>query len=118
MVSRRKHGCLYVTPHGRMDLYLKQASGARAETTLWSDQLDKFPTSWSPDDRFILYTAVSPSTESDVWALPVGNEHGRPDAVPRGTPANGSPFPVVQTRFSERSGQFSPRWSMGRISVG
>ena len=57
---------------------------------------------WSPDGRFVLYRynsiqASLPSTSStgwDIWALPLDGDR--------------KPFPVVQTNFEERDGQFSP----------
>ena len=44
------------------------------ESLLFTDRLDKFPTSWSPDGRFILFTARSPETDSDLWILPVNDD--------------------------------------------
>jgi Tol biopolymer transport system component len=60
---------------GHMDLYDKAVSGAtESETVLLFDSLHKFPTSWSPDGRFIMYTAVSPKTDADLWILPLTGE--------------------------------------------
>ena len=49
---------------------------------------------WSPDGRFLLYRSIDPKTGSDIWALPLDGDR--------------KPFPVVQTNFDERDGQFSP----------
>ena len=49
---------------------------------------------WSPDGGFILYRSPGVSTGFDLWVLPV---HG-----------DRKPFPVAQTNFEERDGQFSP----------
>jgi Tol biopolymer transport system component len=38
---------------------------------------------------------VDSKTGNDIWALPIGG-------------ADRKPFPVVQTKFNEHSGQFSP----------
>jgi eukaryotic-like serine/threonine-protein kinase len=52
------------------------------------------PTDWSRDGRFISYTAQEERFGGwDVWALP--NE------------GNAKPFPVAQTTFDERNGEFS-----------
>ncbi len=83
---------------GRFDLYQKVASGAGNEELLLESNLDKFPNSFSPDGRFLLYHAFDPKTRSDVWVLPL--EGGQ------------TPFPFLQTEFNELRGQFSPdgRW--------
>jgi len=44
---------------GRLDRYRKAANGAGLEELLLADQLDKTPTSWSPDRQFILYNVAS-----------------------------------------------------------
>ena len=83
---------------GRLDLYRKAASGAGVEEVLLADQLDKTPTSWSPDKRFILYNVASARTKADVWVLPLVGDR--------------KPFAFVETPFDEGWGQFSPdgRW--------
>lgn len=84
---------------GRLDLYRKAASGAGGDDLLASDhQVDKTPTSWSTDGRFILYSIASPVTGPDIWVLPLAGDR--------------KPFPFADTGFDERLGQFSPdgRW--------
>jgi dipeptidyl aminopeptidase/acylaminoacyl peptidase len=52
---------------------------------------------WSPDGRFVLYRMQpqgSNTSQWNLWAVPVERD--------------GKPFPVVQTDFDERDGQFSP----------
>jgi Tol biopolymer transport system component len=51
------------------------------------------PTDWSSDGRFLLYH-VGNSGQFDIWALPMTGDR--------------EPFPLVQTKFDERQGQFSP----------
>jgi Tol biopolymer transport system component len=81
-------------------LYQKPASGAAAQEKLFDDGANKFPTSWSADGRFILYTALDPGRPaSAVWILPTFGDR--------------KPFPLNDTSlFLEQSGQFSPdgRW--------
>ena len=83
---------------GHLDLYQKASSGAGAEEELLADGLDKYPTDWSPDGRFILYVVNAPKAGFDLWVLPLFG--GR------------KPFPFLQTQFDEGPGLFSPdgRW--------
>src|ERR1035438_74338 len=84
---------------GRYDLYRKASDGSGAEELLYSDGLDKDPTSWSPDGKFLLYSATGdPKTGIDIWVLPLA--------------AGAKPAPLVQTPFNESNAQFSPdgRW--------
>jgi hypothetical protein len=83
---------------GHFDLYQKSASGVGSEELLLESNLDKYPTSWSSDGRFLLYASLDPKTKLDLWILPLGGDQ--------------KPFPFSQTEFVERHGQFSPdgRW--------
>jgi Tol biopolymer transport system component len=86
---------------GHLDLYERAISDAiGSETLLLADGSDKFPTSWSPDGRYLLYTSRTATTASDLWILPITVE-GKP-----------KPSPFRQTPFSEANGMFSPdgRW--------
>ena len=83
---------------GHFDLYQKSSTGAATEEVLLEDNVDKYPTSWSPDGRLILYTTFGALTEGDVFILPVSGDR--------------KPTPFLKTRFNEDFGQFSPdgRW--------
>jgi Tol biopolymer transport system component len=84
---------------GRYDLYRKASDGSGAEEPVYSDGLDKDPTSWSADGKFLLYSATGdPRTGIDIWVLPLA--------------AGAKPYPLVQTPFNESNAQFSPdgRW--------
>ena len=80
------------------DLYEKSSSGAGSEQLLLESSLNKNPTDWSPDGRFILYLQQGPKTGYDLWVLPMSGER--------------KPFPFLNTSFDEREGHFSPdgRW--------
>ncbi len=82
------------------DLYQKPASLGGDESLLLKSEESKYPTDWSQDGRFIIYSPVDPKTKDDVWALPVT---GRADE---------KPFPVVKTEANETAGALSPdgRW--------
>jgi Tol biopolymer transport system component len=84
---------------GHLDLYVKAANGADSEQLLLADDLDKYPMSWSPDGRFLLYVSIGATTGQDLWVLPLTGEVRKP-------------FPFRNTRFSEGTGTFSPdgRW--------
>ncbi|PYU18189.1 MAG: hypothetical protein DMG32_26500 [Acidobacteria bacterium] len=65
---------------------------------LLEDNVNKYPASWSPDGRFILYVSTGTTTGNDLFVLPLSGDR--------------KPVPFLQTRFNEASGQFSPdgRW--------
>jgi serine/threonine protein kinase/Tol biopolymer transport system component len=79
---------------GHLDLYRKSVSGPGAEDVLLADQVDKTPTSWSPNRRFILYTISSQRSGYDIWVLPLTGDR--------------KPFPFAATTYAEQWGQFSP----------
>src|SRR5260370_6130941 len=66
---------------------------------------------WSSDGRFVLYRHLNSETAFDLWAIPLDGDR--------------QPFPIVQTEFDEREGQFSPdgKWiayasnQSGRVEV-
>jgi Tol biopolymer transport system component len=79
---------------GPFDLYRKASSGAGSEQLLLESNLDKIPTSFSPDGRFLLYNVTDPKTKGDVWVLPLDGSQ--------------KPFPLLQSDFNEVNAQFSP----------
>jgi serine/threonine protein kinase len=81
---------------GTYGLYQKSVIDPSAETLLLATaERNLFAEDWSPDGRFLLYR-VTDATGRDLWALPLVGGNDR------------KPFPVVQTEFDEREGQFSP----------
>lgn len=85
---------------GHFDLYQKNASGAGNEDVLLASDVDKVPTDWSADGRFIAYlTSGDPKTKIDSWILPMTS--GRADTS--------SQVPFLRTEFNEGTGAtFSP----------
>src|SRR5438132_916430 len=79
---------------GAWSLYQKSSSGAGSEEAILKLGERKWPSDWSLDGRFILYTQTSPDTQGDVWVLPLFGDR--------------QPIPFLQTKFSERNGVFSP----------
>jgi Tol biopolymer transport system component len=81
------------------DLYVKALTGAGSEDAVLRDSSEKIPMSWSVDGRFLLYAVNTGVPRShDLWVFPF---YGAT-----------KPFPILQTRFNELSGKFSPdgRW--------
>jgi Tol biopolymer transport system component len=76
-----------------LDLFQKGLAGGPPQLLL-STADAKQATDWSRDGRYLLYRAVNPSGDMDVWALPMFGDK--------------KPFPVVQTNFMDRDAQFSP----------
>ena len=84
---------------GANDLHQTAANGGGGDGVLLSDNLDKTPASWSPDGRFLLYTAFDRSQrDDDLWVMPLVG--------------GAKPFRFTQTPFRELPGRFSPdgRW--------
>ena len=82
---------------GVMQIWERAASGAGADTLLLASPRDLLtPQDWSRDGRSLLYLRVDPKSSADLWVLPMTNTGDR------------RPFPVVNTVFTEREGQFSP----------
>jgi Tol biopolymer transport system component/tRNA A-37 threonylcarbamoyl transferase component Bud32 len=83
---------------GHFDLYRKSANGSEAEEPLYIDSLEKYPTSISPDGKFLLYyTFGDPKTGSDLWILP----------DPLGPPGTAKPYSLLQSLSNETNAQFS-----------
>ena len=84
---------------GRFDLYRKTVDSVGAEELLYANDLDKRPTSWSADGKWLLYDAFDPNSNTrDLWALPLTAE--RPGTAPK-------PSLVLQTTLTGDA-QFSP----------
>jgi Tol biopolymer transport system component len=86
--------------NGRRDLYQRAADGSGNEELLDASPISKYPTSWSPDGRFLLFNTPTstPRTGNDVWVLPFAGDR--------------KPYPFLQSPFDERRAQFAPdgRW--------
>jgi serine/threonine protein kinase/Tol biopolymer transport system component len=79
------------------EIYRKSASTPGPEELVLSTTEVTHPMDWSPDGRFLLYRTQpqgSNTSQWNLWAAPVDG--------------SSKPFPVVQTNFDERDGQFSP----------
>jgi len=86
---------------GHWDLYRKSADGSGAEEVLYADDREKYPNSFSPDGKLLLFAAVG-TANSAYWALPL---------TPENSAATLKPVPFLPGS-SLRWGKFSPdgRW--------
>lgn len=75
-------------------LYQKLASGIGQEEQVLQSDITITPSSWSADDKFLLYIQSDPKTLEDIWVLPLDGDR--------------KPFPFLQTQFAESGAQFSP----------
>ncbi len=82
---------------GRHGLYVKAVSGAAPEVLL-VDSEGLNATDWSADGKYVLYNSLDPTTDWDLWVLPME--------------APGDAWPLLKTANNERQGTFSPdgRW--------
>jgi Tol biopolymer transport system component len=87
---------------GSFDLYQKDSSGAGSDEMLAEDNLDKYPMSWSPDGKSVLYESLGSSRSSELFVLPLTGDR--------------KPLPLLRTQFGETDGRISPdgRWVVYR----
>jgi hypothetical protein len=79
---------------GTFTLYQKLVSGVKEEEVLLKTSVNKFPTSWSRDGRFLLYDSLDPTMKMDIWVLPLESDK--------------HPVPFLRTEFWESDAHFSP----------
>ena len=83
---------------GNTDIYIKPVSGKGAEELIVGSSAAKLVCDWSPKGEHLLFRAPDSSTKFDLWAVPIQGER--------------KSFPVLNSRFNEPAGSFSPdgRW--------
>jgi Tol biopolymer transport system component len=59
---------------GTSDLYRKRVDASTPEVLLLSSPERKDPTDWASSGDFVLFTRHSPSTEADIWQLPLDGD--------------------------------------------
>lgn len=77
---------------GRFDIYRKAADGSGPQELLYADGDDKYPKSWSPDGKFLLFDRLSAKGLS-IWILPLADSGGER-----------KPFPLAQSPLDEENG--------------
>jgi Tol biopolymer transport system component len=79
---------------GKFRLLKKLASGAGEAEVLLESPVRLYPTSWSPDGRVILYTAVDNASKRDIWVLPLDGDR--------------KPYVFFKSPLEDRDADFSP----------
>ncbi|MBK5291994.1 MAG: PD40 domain-containing protein [Acidobacteriia bacterium] len=59
----------YSTRGGKLDLYIKAASGAGSDELLFQSPYIKIPSDWSRDGRHLVFAEIDPKTRFDLWPL-------------------------------------------------
>jgi Tol biopolymer transport system component len=87
--------------NGHFDIYRKAIDGTSVEDLLYSDSDDKFPTSWSPDGKFLLFDRIGYKKPNSVWILPISVDR-----------ASSKPLALAESASAEERAEFSPdgRW--------
>jgi len=97
-------------PNGRAIVFVSPADGftslrtqslaeGEKQSVIWRTSNSTFPTDISPDGRYLAFHINNPTTQMDLWLLPLDPATGR---------AAGEPMVVRRTRFNETMGFFSP----------
>ena len=81
----------------RWGLFWKPADGSGPEERLTTSEHWLWPSSWSPDGRWLLFSDQAPGTGDDLWMLPVAGT----------APGERKPQIFLQTRFNENRATFS-----------
>ena len=80
---------------GPTNLFWKPADGSGpVEQLTESERYQRYPSSWSPDGQVLAFSEFHPSTDWDIWVLPLQGER--------------KPRPFLQTQFREGEAVFSP----------
>jgi hypothetical protein len=82
------------------NLYQKATIGAGAEQLLLESVSNSQPTDWSGDGQAIVFAAMDPQTQWDLWTMPLSTAGER------------RPVLLLRTEFNEHLGRMSPdgRW--------
>lgn len=82
------------TDHGWLDLFVTRIDRDEPAELLFQSDADKMPSAWSPDSRYLCFTALQPGGSYDLFALAV--------------PGTAPPVAIATTTAEEADGQFSP----------
>ena len=83
------------------NLYQKASNGTADDELLFKSPSNSQPTDWSEKGQSLVFAAMDPQTQWDLWLMPMsGAERDR------------RPVPLLQTEFNEHLGRLSPdgRW--------
>jgi serine/threonine-protein kinase len=79
---------------GTNDIYWKKADGSSAAERLLEAEFAQYETSFTPDGKLLVYRESHPSTDMDIWILPLEGER--------------EPRPILNTSYEERTPMISP----------
>ena len=82
---------------GAQRMYITNVNGGKEEILLEGAGL-VFPSDWSRDGQWLVYTEANPKTGADIWLLP----------NPSMPMADRKPVSLIHTQFMESQGQISP----------
>ena len=80
--------------NGPFDLFELKVSQPGKDAPVLATPLWKYPESWSPDGRFVIYTEIDPASRGNLWVLP--------------RTGDAKPFPFLATTAAESGARFSP----------
>lgn len=81
---------------GNIDIFVRRADASSDERPLAVTAFNERATDWSPQERHILYSLLSPKTGYDLWYLE------------RSAAGAWEPHVLLETRANERGAKFSP----------
>jgi Tol biopolymer transport system component len=86
---------------GPLNLFWQLADGSGGLERLIASEYIHAPQSWSPDGKLLAFIEVNPTTQRDIWVLPVADPSGGSGQVREAQP-------FIRTRFNEAVPRFSP----------
>jgi eukaryotic-like serine/threonine-protein kinase len=86
---------------GQLNIFWQLADGSGGLEQLNASEYVQAPQSWSPDGQVLAFIEVNPTTQRDIWMLPMGNPSAGSGQIRK-------PQPFIRTRFNEAVPRFSP----------
>jgi Tol biopolymer transport system component len=83
---------------GPANLFWRASDGSEPPQLLLKNENQKYPSSFSPDGKYLAFVEVNPLTRADIWLLPMVGDR--------------KPQPFLQKQYDESAPRFSPdgRW--------
>ena len=94
------------------NLYWTLADGSGQPERLTESGEARFPNTWSPDGKVLIFEQLSSQTRTDLWALHLDEDTQPATSEGKSPTARGRLEPYLQSPFNERNARFSPdgRW--------
>jgi Tol biopolymer transport system component len=86
---------------GPTNIFWQLADGSGGLERLTTSEYINTPVSWSPDGQLLAFHENNPTTQRDIWVLPLGDPSAGPGQVRKTQP-------FLRTRFDEGAPRFSP----------